>query len=97
MTFPRPNLHCTSPMSLDELRKLLMQNQNDERIKMEGYNESTLCGKEMCRVLSVGLNATIMQDTVMVRDVKITDDGKFKITITDVDSTLKRANKDDIY
>ena len=51
----------------------------------------------MCRVLSVGLNTTIMLKAVMVRDVKITNDGKFKITITDVDSTLKRDNKDDIY
>ena len=56
---------------------------------MEGYNEITLCGREMCRVLGVGLKYTWLNDPVRVRDVKITEDGKFKITVTDKDEEQK--------
>jgi len=61
-----------------------------EKMKMEGYNEITLCGMEMCRVLAIGLNNSLFQENVRVRDIKITEDGKFKITITASDSTLVR-------
>ena len=66
---------------------------------MEGYNEITLCGMEMCRVLALGLNRSWMvggNEQVRVRDVKITEDGKFTITVTDVDSRLDREFIDDI-
>ena len=64
---------------------------------MEGYNEIILCGKEMCRVLGVGLNQSWVMtiNNVRVRDIKMTDDGKFKITVTDIDSTLVMENEND--
>ena len=52
---------------------------------MEGYNEITLCGMEMSRVLAIGLNNSIMREAVRVRNVEKTSDGKFKITITSAD------------
>ena len=64
-------------------------NLDKEKMKMEGYNEITLCGKEMCRVLGVGLKYTWLNDPVRVRDVKITEDGKFKITVTAEDEEQK--------
>ena len=69
---------------------------NKEKMKMEGYNEIILCGKEMCRVLGVGLKYTWLNVQVRVRDVKITDDGKFKITVTDIDSTLVKQVQESI-
>jgi len=64
---------------------------------MEGYNEIILCGKEMCRVIGIGLNQSWMTiaEKVRVRDIKITDDGKFKITVTDIESTLVREDEND--
>ena len=95
MTFPRPNLHCASPMSLEEFEKLtgfVPDVMNKEKVMK--YKE--IKNKTIGELTTEELGVFIEHIEVLQRKYLVTPTFITIVLFSDLSGTLKRANDDDL-